>query len=62
MEIHKNLFIYMENLIKQLENKCIIKAIIKDIQRKTPMKPTLTDIEYIDSLYNNWKHLFHQGV
>ena len=40
----------MENLIKQLENKQIIKAIIRDIQRETTIKPSLIDIEYIDSL------------
>ena len=51
MEIYKNLFNYMENLIKQLENKRIIKAIIKDIQGKTTtIKPSLIDYEYIDSL------------
>ena len=50
MEIYKNLFNYMENLIKQLENKQIIKAIIRDIQRETTIKPSLIDIEYIDSL------------
>ena len=50
MEIYKNLFNYMENLIKQLENKQIIKAIIRDIQRETTIKPSLMDIEYIDSL------------
>ena len=47
MEIYKNLFNYMENLIKQLENKRIIKDIIKDIQGKTTtIKPSLIDIEY----------------
>ena len=50
MEIYKNLFNYMENLIKQLENKQIIKAIIRNIQRETTIKPSLIDIEYIDSL------------
>ena len=50
MEIYKNLFNYMENLIKQLENKCIIKAIIRNIQRETTIKPSSVDIEYIDSL------------
>jgi len=51
MEIYKNLFNYMEILIKQLENKRIIKAIIKDIQGKTTtIKPSLIDYEYIDSL------------
>jgi hypothetical protein len=50
MEIYKNLFNYMENLIKQLENKQTIKAIIRDIQRETTIKSSLMDIEYIDSL------------
>ena len=50
MEIYKNLFNYMENLIKQLENKRIIKAIIRDIQGKTIIIPTLIDYTYIDSL------------
>ena len=40
----------METLIKQLENKRIIKAIIRDIQGKTTMKPSSVDFEYIDSL------------
>jgi len=50
MEIYKNLFNYMENLIKQLENKRIIKAIIRDIQGKTIIIPTLINYTYIDSL------------
>ena len=51
MEIYKNLFNYMENLIRQLEKKRIIRDIIKDIQGKTTtIKPSLIDYDYIDSL------------
>ncbi len=50
MEIYKNLFDYMENLIKQLDNKVILKDIIRDIQETKIIKPTLIDNEYIDSL------------
>ena len=50
MEIYKNLFNYMENLIKQLDYKLIIKTILRDIHGKTTIKPTLIDYDYIDSL------------
>ena len=36
-----NKTIFLHNLINQLENKCIIKAIIRDIQGKTTIKPSL---------------------
>ena len=36
MEIYKKLFNYMENLIKQLDNKVILRNIIRDIQEKKP--------------------------